>query len=61
MRITSRRGDRPCSNVWAGKLTSLVGNYVTVDSGTVPEAVGCAVTSIRPLEVWWLSLSVRSG
>ncbi|SEP08686.1 hypothetical protein SAMN05216267_10964 [Actinacidiphila rubida] len=31
MRITSRRRNRPHSNGWAGKLTPLVGNYVTVD------------------------------
>lgn len=33
MRITSRRRSQPHSNGWAGKLTPLVGNYVTVDTG----------------------------
>jgi hypothetical protein len=32
MRITDRRRSRPRSNVWAGKSTPLVGNYVTVDT-----------------------------
>jgi hypothetical protein len=42
MRITSRRRSRLNSNVWAGKLTSLVGNYVTVDNS--PQQQAGAVT-----------------
>lgn len=45
MRITRRGRDRPRSNVWAGKLTPLVENCVTVDI-CIPTSAQCPELSV---------------